>query len=198
MKKYLLACVLTLSVSANVNAADWFDSLKSLVGLGDSAQEVKKEEVKASTETAVAQATQAVNSLDIAGLVSSVSEKLNVSNDQAEGGVASLLNYAKANLADADYIELAKSLPGVDSLLSKVPDVNEVKSEGLGGLLNKASEYSDSLKNINALKQQFEALGLKPEMITQYISQAQSYLDTEQGQQAKNLLVKGLSSFTGN
>jgi len=198
MKKYLLACVLTLSVSANANAADWLDSLKNLVGLGDSAQEVKKEELKASTETAVTEATQAVNSLDIAGLVSSVSEKLNVSNDQAEGGMASLLNYAKANLADADYVELAKNLPGVDGLLSKVPDVSEVKSEGLGGLLNKASEYSDSLKNINALKQQFEALGLKPEMITQYISQAQSYLDTEQGQQAKALLVKGLSSFTGS
>lgn len=187
MKKYLLAGVLTLSVSINANAADWFDSLKGFVGLGDATEQVTK-----SAEQAVE-----AKKLDVAGLISSVSEKLNVSSGQAEGGMASLLNYAKANLADADYVELAKSLPGVDSLLSKVPDVSEVKNEGLGGLLNKASQYSDSLKNINALNQQFEALGLKPEMIAQYISQAQSYLDTEQGQQAKALLMQGLSSFTG-
>ena len=104
----------------------------------------------------------------------------------------------KATLADALItLSLAKSLPGVDGLLSKVPDVSGASSEGLGGLLSKASDYSDSLKAINTVKQQFEALGLKPEMITQYINQAQSYLDTDQGKQAKDLLMKGLSAFAG-
>ena len=36
------------------------------------------------------------------------------------------------------------------------------------------------------------------EYTTQAIAAAQSYFDTEQGQQAKALLVKGLSSFTGS
>lgn len=196
MKKYILACALTLSVSTHASAEGWLDTLKNAVGLGDSTQEIKKEEAKTATETAVAQASQAVSSLDIAGLVGSVSEKLNVSGEQAEGGMASLLSFAKSNLGNTDYTELAKSLPGVDSLLSKVPDVSGASTEGLGGLLSKASDYSESLKSINALKQQFEALGLKPEMITKYIAQAQSYLDTEQGKQAKELLMKGLSSFT--
>ena len=52
------------------------------------------------------------------------------------------------------------------------------------------------VKSINEIKKQFEALGLKPEMITAFISQAKSYLDTEQGQQAKDLLMQGLSAFS--
>lgn len=197
MKKYLLACALTLSVSTHANAEGWFDSIKSLVGLSDSTEEVKKSAAVAKAETTVTNTTEALSSFDVAGLVGSVSETLNVSNDQAEGGMASLLSFAKGNLGSTDYTELAKSLPGVDSLLSKVPDVSGASSEGLGGLLSKASDYSDSLKAINTVKQQFEALGLKPEMITQYINQAQSYLDTDQGKQAKDLLMKGLSAFTG-
>jgi hypothetical protein len=77
-----------------------------------------------------------------------------------------------------------------------VPDIKELgSSDGISGLLNKASEYSDSLKGINELKQQFEALGLKPEMITDFIEQAKAYLDTEQGQEAKKMLTESFSSL---
>lgn len=228
MKKQLLACALTLTVSGNVHAG-WFDSLKETVGITDSQDkaeeksdaavkevaastdkvEAKVSEASKSTETAVAEVStttkntvtevsDAASNLDIAGLISSISEKSNVTNEQAEGGVASLFSYAKENLSGTDYTELAKSLPGADSILSKVPDVSNLSSsEGVGGLLSQASQYSDSLKSIEALTKQFEALGLKPEMITEYIAQAQSYLDTETGQQAKALLMQGLSSFTG-
>ena len=81
-----------------------------------------------------------------------------------------------------------------------MPDISQLNSgssEGFGGLLDKASQYSDSLKSVNDIKKQFEALGLKPEMITSFISTAQSYLDTEQGQQAKQILTDGLSKFIG-
>ena len=47
------------------------------------------------------------------------------------------------------------------------------------------------------LRKQFEALGLKPEMIMQYAEQAKQYLDTEQGQQAKELMMQGLSGLLG-
>ena len=81
-----------------------------------------------------------------------------------------------------------------------MPDLSKLSSgssEGLGGLLDKASEYSDSLKAINAVTKQFEALGLKPEMISSFISSAQSYLNTEQGQAAKKLLTDGLGKLLG-
>ena len=85
-------------------------------------------------------------------------------------------------------------------LIGQMPDLSKLSSgseDGIGGLLNKASEYSDSLKAINDVKNQFEALGLKPEMISNFITTAQSYLNTEQGQQAKKLLTEGLGKLLG-
>lgn len=189
MKKSALALLVTLNFSAHANAEGWLDSLKNLVGLGDTTEQ---------TSIAPTTVKQAAEAPDIMGMISQVSESLNVNTAQAEGGVASLVNFAKNNLSGSDFSQLAKSLPGVDGILSKVPDINNLSGDGLGGLLDKASEYSDSVKSINEIKKQFEALGLKPEMITAFISQAKSYLDTEQGQHAKDLLMQGLSAFTNN
>jgi hypothetical protein len=186
MKKSALALLVTLNFSAHANAEGWLDSLKNLVGLGDTTEH---------TSTAPTAAKQAAETPDIMGMISQVSESLNVNSAQAEGGVASIVNFAKNNLSGGEFSQLAKSLPGVDGILSKVPDISNLSSEGLGDLLDKASEYSDSVKSINEIKKQFEALGLKPEMITAFISQAKSYLDTEQGQQAKDLLMQGLDAI---
>jgi len=50
---------------------------------------------------------------------------------------------------------------------------------------------------VNDLKKQFESLGLKPEMITDFVSTAQTYLDTEQGKEAKEILSQGISKLIG-
>ena len=166
--------------------ASWFDSLKSLVGLG----EVKEKSVEA--ETSIMPSTE--------GLVSVLTSGLNVNTAQASGGMGSILNYVKNNVSTEQFGQLSKSLPGVGGLVSQMPDISQLSSgssEGIGGLLGKASEYSDSLKSINDLKNQFESLGLKPEMISSFISTAQSYLNTEQGQQAKKLLTDGLGKLLG-
>lgn len=190
MKKaiVLLTCG-ALTLSSNVYAEGWLDSLKSLIGLGE------KEQVEQTVENS---AEQTVDALDISGMINQVTGALDVNTEQATGGIASLVNYAKTNLSSSDFSQLSTSLPGVSGILSKVPNISQVGSaQGLGGLLDTAAEYSDSVKSINDVKKQFEALGLKPEMITQFISQAQSYLDTEQGQQAKELLSQGLAKFMG-
>ncbi|PHS55269.1 MAG: hypothetical protein COB03_10100, partial [Alteromonas sp.] len=44
---------------------------------------------------------------------------------------------------------------------------------------------------------QFEALGLEPAQIMQIVNSAKAYLDTEQGQEIKALLVEGLGKFSG-
>jgi hypothetical protein len=96
------------------------------------------------------------------------------------------------------FKQLSQSLPGVDSLVKQMPDVSKLASgEGLSGLLDKAAQYSDSVKAINDVKKQFEALGLKPEMISDFISSAQSYLNTEQGQKAKQVLSDGVGKLLG-
>jgi hypothetical protein len=185
MKKLIvLLTISTLSTSVLAQETSWLDSLKNLVGLG----ETKEQSVDANAS--------AMPSTD--GLVDMLTGSLDVNSDQASGGMGAIFNYVKNNVSTEQFSQLAKSLPGVEGLVGQMPDVSKLSSsEGLGGLLDKASEYSDSLKSINDVKKQFEALGLKPEMISSFVSSAQSYLDTEQGQQAKQVLTDGLGKLLG-
>tara|TARA_R110000737_G_scaffold15182_3_gene31665 strand:- start:4107 stop:4670 length:564 start_codon:yes stop_codon:yes gene_type:complete len=185
MKKLLiLLTISTLSTSAIAQEKSWFESLKSLVGLSDN------------TEQSVEPAPVKTASTD--GLVDMLTSSLEVNTEQASGGMGAIFNYVKNNVSTQQFSQLAKSIPGVDGLVAQMPDLSKLNSgssEGFGGLLDKASEYSDSLKSINDVKKQFDALGLKPEMISNFISTAQSYLDTEQGQQAKKILTDGLGKM---
>ncbi|MFT5940514.1 MAG: hypothetical protein ACI8R9_002652 [Paraglaciecola sp.] len=180
MKMKKLSVVLTvaaLSIQPQAHAQSWLDSIKNMFGLS-----AEQETVTPSVD----------------GMVSSVTESLGVTSAQATGGLGAIFNYAKDNITSDQYGLLTKALPGVGGLLKSVPDVSNMPSEGgLGGLLDKAASYNESLKAINEVKKQFEALGLKPEMITQFISKAQYYLDTPEGQQAKQLLTQGLDKLLG-
>ncbi|MFT5676868.1 MAG: hypothetical protein ACI808_002817 [Paraglaciecola sp.] len=177
MKKIsILLTVAVLSFQPQVHAQGWLDSLKSMVGMGEEKPAMP----------------------NISDMVSSVTDSLGVTESQATGGLGSLFNYAKDNISSEQFGQLSSALPGVGDLLKAAPDVSEMASEGgLGGLLDKAANYSDSLKSVNDVKKQFEALGLDPEMITQFISKAKEYLDTEEGKQAKELLSKGLGQLLG-
>lgn len=187
MKKLIVLLTLsTLSSSVLAQETSWLDSLKNLIGLG----EVKEQTVEKNSSV--------MPSAD--GLVGMLTSGLGVNNEQASGGMGAIFNYVKNNVSTNEFSQLAKSIPGVDGLVSQMPDISKLSSgssEGIGGLLNKASEYSDSLKAINDVKNQFEALGLKPEMISNFITTAQSYLNTEQGQQAKKMLTEGLGKLLG-
>jgi len=177
-----------LSVPVQAQETSWFDSLKNLVGLGDA------KEQSINTDTSMMPSTD--------GLVDMLTSSLNVNTEQASGGMGAILNYVKNNVSTEQFGQLAQSLPGVDGLVSQMPDISKLTAVsstngGLSGLLDKASQYSDSLKSINDVKKQFEALGLKPEMISNFVASAQRYLDTEQGQQAKQLLTEGLGKLLG-
>jgi hypothetical protein len=184
----ILVSTLTFSVASHAEES-WFDSFKSMLGLGDTAEEVAAESEE---ENAVEGSAEAAPSMT--GMINALAENLNVSSDQAEGGLASLMNYVKNNVSSDKFSELSASLPGLDQVLSAVPEITAGEG-GMAGLLSKASQYSEKLKDLNAVKQQFEALGLSPEMISGFIEQAKAYLDTPQGQEAKKLLSSSLSSL---
>jgi len=187
MKKLIiLLTISTLSTSVLAEETSWLDSLKNLIGLG----ETKEQSVNTNTS--------AMPSAE--GLVSMLTSGLNVNSEQASGGMGAILNYVKNNISADQFSQLAESLPGAEGLVSQMPDLSKLASgspESLTGLLDKASEYSESLKLINDVKKQFEALGLKPEMISSFVSSAQSYLNTEQGQKAKKMLTDGLGMLLG-
>ncbi|XOV77417.1 MAG: DUF2780 domain-containing protein [Aestuariibacter sp.] len=179
MRKLLLIVGLTMISAQTYAQESWLDTLKSMLGLGE--------------ETV----TQNEN-LSLNGLTKQVAEKLGVTEQQATGGLAALMNYAK-NAADSEQFQsITQSLPGMDALLAAVPKVSTPTGQigGLDSLLSKAAEYSETLKGLNDLKMQFEAIGLDPQIIPQYIAQINEYLDTPEGQQAKTLLMDTFSRLT--
>ncbi|WP_114326207.1 DUF2780 domain-containing protein [Candidatus Colwellia aromaticivorans] len=196
MKKLIvLLTISTLSTSVLAEEKSWLDSLKNLVGLGEAKEQSVDVEAKQQNVDAE---TLAMPSTD--GLVDMLTSALKINTDQASAGMGAILNYVKNNVSTEQFSQLAKLIPEVDELVSQMPDISKLSSdssESMGGLLDKASEYSDSLKSMNDVKKQFEALGLKPEMINNFISSAQSYLDTEQGQQAKQMLTDVLGKLLG-
>jgi hypothetical protein len=185
MKISSVLLITTLTLSSQALANDTVDKLKGLLGN------------TSSTQTSQVEASEASESLDIASLVSMVSDNLGVSEEQSQGGVASIFDYAKENLSSGEYTELASNLPGLDSLMDYVPEVSadsSSNSSAVSGLLNKASEYSSSLSSINELKKQFEALGLDADMISSFVTQINSYLSGDSDTQA--LLQSGLGKLT--
>ena len=193
MKKIIVLLTLsTLSGSAIAEETSWFDSLKSLVGL--------EEKAKDSVATAESTITESATEESTKGLVETLTSSLGVNTEQASGGMGAIFNYVKNNVSTEQFGQLAQSVPSIDSLVNQMPDISKISggsSEGLGGLLDKASEYSDSLKAINTVKNQFESLGLDVGMISSFVSTAKSYLDTEQGQEAKKVLTDGLGKLLG-
>ncbi|GAC11041.1 DUF2780 domain-containing protein [Paraglaciecola chathamensis] len=185
MKISSVLLITTLTLSSQALANDTVDKLKGLLGN------------TSSTQTSQAEASEASESLDIASLVSMVSDNLGVSEEQSQGGVASIFVYAKENLSSGEYTQLAANLPGLDSLMDYVPEVSadsSSNSSAVSGLLNKASEYSSSLSSINELKKQFEALGLDADMISSFVTQINAYLSGDSDTQA--LLQSGLGKLT--
>ena len=132
----------TLSTSVLAEETSWFDSLKNLVGLG----EAKEQSVDANDKA------DAMAMPSTEGLVDMLTSSLDVNSDQASGGMGAIFNYVKNNVSTEQFGQLASSLPGVDGLIDQMPDISNLSSgssEGVTGLLDKASEYSDSLKSIS-------------------------------------------------
>lgn len=173
---------------ANAN----IDQLKGLLG-------GKKAESTVTSSSLTEMATSATSNIDLASLVSSVAGNLNVTENQSEGGIASIMNYVQGNLSGADYAQLASSIPGIDSLLEDIPSLSgnsaASSSSSLSGLLNKASEYSSTLKSVNDLKQQFEALGLSTDMIASFVTQISSYLNVNADEETQALFKSGLDNL---
>ena len=183
MKKViLLSAVLSFSSVASAEQS-WWDNFLSAVGLGESEEVV--ETVDASQST-----------VGIDGLLSSLTSKLGVTKEQAQGGMAALFNFAKQNISEEQFSALTAQIPGLDSLMKYLPAISALNSEGMGGIMDMASGYSDKLSQVNDLKKQFDTLGLDTSMIGKYADQAQSYFDTPEASAAKDALTETFSNIS--
>ena len=100
--------------------------------------------------------TSATQQTQNSSLPEKLSAELGISNQQAEGGLGSILNYAKSSLSSDKYATLANAIPGAENLLSLAPSIT-----GSTGM--------------SALTSQFASLGLSEDMIMQFVPVIMDY-----------------------
>jgi len=96
---------------------------------------------------------------DTATLVNDLSSELGISKQQAAGGSAALFSMAQSQLSGEQFSGVTSQVSGLGALLGGG------EGEGQGGLVKAA------LGNVNTLagvQSAFSALGLSPEMISQF------------------------------
>jgi len=138
-------------------------------GFGDAMNAVSSMQVQQPQTTQHSQ----TQTSDLSGMLM---QQLGVTQKQADGGVGSILSYAKDSLPSNDYKTLSGAIPNSNSLLSMAPSA--MSSMGAMG----------SLGGMGALASQFSSLGLSSSMITQFVPIILNYLKGSGSTDAMSIL----------
>ncbi|MEZ9819329.1 DUF2780 domain-containing protein [Shewanella sp. 10N.286.45.A1] len=126
-------------------------------------------------------------------LVGSVMSQLGLSQDQAEGGLGSLLSLAQSSLGSSDFSSISDSIPGIDGLLGAVPELDN--ESGMSGLLSKAGGFGESLQGGAMVYDAFEKLGISKDLAAPMVDIVKGYLDANGTSGTSDLLMKGLGAI---
>ena len=212
MKKTLLVSAILLS-SSNMAHAGFFDFLfgnkeeekQAQVEVQTPAPETSPSKtVQPSTVPAASSTMESATSMAM-GLLPFLTSELNVTETQAEGGMGSLLQVAQGALSSGEFSQLSKGIPGMESLLAAAPALGSKSAGGnaLSGMLANAGGMAAGLGSMSKLTEQFEALGLSPDMIMQFATIAIDYFSNTSSAASEGtnntgaLLQKGLSAILG-
>lgn len=108
-----------------------------------------------------------------ADVVSQLVSSLGVTKDQATGGAGAIFDYAKSKLDPGDFAKVADAVPDMDTLLKAAPSMG-----GLG-----------SLGGLSSLAGSFTKLGISPDMVTQFVPQILSSVESSGGSEVMNILA---------
>ena len=111
-------------------------------------------------------------------LVGALSKELGSSPGQAAGAAGTLFGLAKSRLKPEEFGQVAKAVPGMDSLLAAAPALGVVGTSGMGQAAGLASAASA-----------FSKLGLKPEMVAKAIPVLTQFVGKSGGANVAGLLA---------
>lgn len=195
MRILLCTVLATFSLQAAAESSPW-KTLNNVMSTKKSVEETVQ------ATPAVTQQAATANVQTYTDLLSSLATTANTDTQKAEGGLGSLLSLAKGSLGSSEFGQLSQAFPDVQNLLSMAPAVQQetsgLKSASSMLLGGKADGAIGALDKAALVKQQFDSLGLSADMIPQFVSLLQGYL---QGQSASGgidyaaLLQTGLGAL---
>ncbi len=126
-------------------------------------------------------------------LISTLVNKLGITEKQAQGGVGALFNNAKENLSTEDFNKAAEAVPGVDKYMAEAPST--ASDEGAGGLLKSGLSSlggnASKIGGMAGLTDAFSKLGMNSETMTKFVPIVVDFMESEAGSSVAGLL-KGL------
>jgi len=112
-------------------------------------------------------------------LTGSMQNELDISKDQAEGGIGSVLSLAQENLSTDDFSRFSGMIPGADSYLSAAKSLGAV---------------TGPLENVAGLNGALGKLGMSPDTVTNFVPTLSSLLGKFGGSEATQLLKMALGT----
>jgi uncharacterized protein VcgC/VcgE DUF2780 len=120
-------------------------------------------------------------------LVGALAKELGATPEQAAGAAGTLFGVAKSRLKAEEFSQVAKAVPGMDSLLRAAPSM--AGAVGTSGALSQLGASGAGLAGAAAA---FSKLGLKPEMVSKAVPALTSFLTKTAGADVANLLASVL------
>jgi hypothetical protein len=111
-------------------------------------------------------------------LTSLLGSKLGVTQNQAEGGVGSILKLAQEKLAKGDFDKVASAVPGAQKYLDK--------AKSLGA-------YSGKVGNVAGLNSALGKLGIPPETAAKFVPTVTDYIGKVGGSKVGALLKSAIA-----
>ncbi len=127
-------------------------------------------------------------------LVKMLTSQLGVTEPQATGGAGALFEMAKGALSETDYGQVSSAIPGIEDLIKAAPAVSKSTSEtsskigGLAGGLGSLTKAVDTANTFSAVTDQFKQLGLKTDMVSQFIPVLLSFANSAGGESVMKIL----------
>lgn len=122
-------------------------------------------------------------------LVSMLTKELGVTEKQAEGGAGAILGYAKDQLSDDDFTQVADAVPGMDGLLDAAPEAGAL---GQLAKLGKSDKGESSLGGLASLAGAFTNLDMESGMVGKFVPVILNLVESNGSTGVMNILASVL------
>jgi hypothetical protein len=147
--------------------------------------------VAAQTSAAQAPTQEAVAAVKASPeLVNALSKEIGSTPEQAAGAAGALFGVAKSRLKPNEFSQVAKAVPGMDTLLKAAPSISG--AGGAAGALSQVAGTSGAAGGLASAASAFSKLGLKPDLVGKAVPVLTSFVTKSGGANVGNLLAGAL------
>lgn len=121
-------------------------------------------------------------------LAEELAKQLGITSDQGAAGAGSILRYVKQKLDEDDYKRISDLIPGIHHILTTGPTAADTELVESVAVIESENPEVASI----VLKNNFDLIGLAPDMVEKFIPIMIDYVKTQGGETDANLLKTAL------